>query len=152
MNDAQQVRVDDQVFQVVVPEIDGRDSSSPWLSVNVDGRAVRLRASVREAHISADLGARSLALDLQALRSRSMGGGDGTRDKMRAPMMGLIIAVHVKEGDMVQAGQRLATMESMKMEMTISAPVTGRVSWVGCADKDKVERHQELFRIEAVQD
>ena len=152
MNDAQQVRVDDQMFQVVVPEIDGRDSSSPWLSVNVDGRAVRLRASVREAHISADLGARSLALDLQALRSRSMGGGDGTRDKMRAPMMGLIIAVHVKEGDMVQAGQRLATMESMKMEMTISAPVTGRVSWVGCADKDKVERHQELFRIEAVQD
>lgn len=152
MNDAQQVRVDDQVFQVVVPEIDGRDSSSPWLSVNVDGRAVRLRASVREAHISADLGARSLALDLQALRSRSMGGGDGTRDKMRAPMMGLIIAVHVKEGDMVQAGQRLATMESMKMEMTISAPVTGRVSWVGCADKDKVERHQDLFRIEAVQD
>jgi 3-methylcrotonyl-CoA carboxylase alpha subunit len=152
MNDAQQVRVDDQVFQVVVPEIDGRDSSSPWLSVNVDGRAVRLRASVSEAHISADLGARSLALDLQALRSRSMGGGDGTRDKMRAPMMGLIIAVHVKEGDMVQAGQRLATMESMKMEMTISAPVTGRVSWVGCADKDKVERHQDLFRIEAVQD
>lgn len=152
MNDAQQVRVDDQMFQVVVPEIDGRDSSSPWLSVNVDGRAVRLRASVSEAHISADLGARSLALDLQALRSRSMGGGDGTRDKMRAPMMGLIIAVHVKEGDMVQAGQRLATMESMKMEMTISAPVTGRVSWVGCADKDKVERHQELFRIEAVQD
>lgn len=152
MNDAQQVRVDDQMFQVVVPEIDGRDSSSPWLSVNVDGRAVRLRASVREAHISADLGARSLALDLQALRSRSMGGGDGTRDKMRAPMMGLIIAVHVKEGDMVQAGQRLATMESMKMEMTISAPVTGRVSWVGCADKDKVERHQDLFRIEAVQD
>lgn len=152
MNDALQVRVDDQMFQVVVPEIDGRDSSSPWLSVNVDGRAVRLRASVREAHISADLGARSLALDLQALRSRSMGGGDGTRDKMRAPMMGLIIAVHVKEGDMVQAGQRLATMESMKMEMTISAPVTGRVSWVGCADKDKVERHQDLFRIEAVQD
>ena len=55
----------------------------------------------------------------------------------------------VQAGQAVQAGDRLGTLESMKMEMAITAPEAGRVAWVGCTAQGKVERHQELFRIEA---
>jgi biotin carboxyl carrier protein len=63
--------------------------------------------------------------------------------------MGVVIVVDVAVGQAVQAGDRLGTMESMKMEMAITAPAAGRVAWIGCAPQGKVERHQELFRIEA---
>jgi biotin carboxyl carrier protein len=39
-------------------------------------------------------------------------------------------------------------MQSMKMEMAITAPAAGRVGWIGCAPQGKVERHQELFCIQ----
>ena len=64
-------------------------------------------------------------------------------------MMGLVVTVSVQAGQQVGAGERLATLESMKMEMAITAPVAGTVRWVGVAAQDKVERHQDLFQIEA---
>jgi biotin carboxyl carrier protein len=62
-------------------------------------------------------------------------------------MMGLLIAVHVEPGQQVAAGDRLATLESMKMEMPIAAAVDGVIDWIGCSAGGKVERNQELFRI-----
>jgi 3-methylcrotonyl-CoA carboxylase alpha subunit len=62
--------------------------------------------------------------------------------------MGLVVGVNVAGGQAVVAGQRLATIESMKMEMAITAPAAGTVAWVGCAAQARVERHQELFRID----
>jgi biotin carboxyl carrier protein len=49
----------------------------------------------------------------------------------------------------VEAGERLATLESMKMEMSITTAVAGTVKWVGCTEQGKVERNQELFLVEA---
>ncbi|MNL61645.1 Biotin/lipoyl attachment protein [compost metagenome] len=62
-------------------------------------------------------------------------------------MMGLMVAIHVEVGQRVAAGDRLATLESMKMEMPVVAAVDGVVSWTGCSVGGKVERNQELFRI-----
>ncbi len=52
------------------------------------------------------------------------GGGAGA---LTAPMPGTIIAVHVREGDRVEAGQRLMVLEAMKMEHAITAPYGGTV-------------------------
>ena len=68
---------------------------------------------------------------------------------VRAPMMGILTGVEARQGEPVAAGDRLATLESMKMEMAITAPVAGVLAWVGCEAGAKVERHQDLFRIEA---
>jgi biotin carboxyl carrier protein len=47
-----------------------------------------------------------------------------------APMPGLIVRVHVAEGDEVQAGQPVAVMEAMKMENELRATAAGTVQKV----------------------
>jgi pyruvate carboxylase len=44
-----------------------------------------------------------------------------------ATMPGMVVNVAVKEGDTVQKGQKLLTLEAMKMETTINSEVEGRV-------------------------
>ncbi|MBN1960593.1 MAG: ATP-grasp domain-containing protein [Deltaproteobacteria bacterium] len=46
---------------------------------------------------------------------------------VRAPAPGLVLAMHVAEGDHVDAGARLLSLEAMKMEMPLTASVSGRV-------------------------
>jgi propionyl-CoA carboxylase alpha chain len=46
------------------------------------------------------------------------------------PMPGLLVSLHVKEGDAVQAGQPLATVEAMKMENILRAEKSGTVAKV----------------------
>jgi biotin carboxyl carrier protein len=52
----------------------------------------------------------------------------GTSDgRVQAPMPGGIIALHVKEGDHVAAGQPVVVLESMKMHNEIASPIDGVV-------------------------
>ena len=45
--------------------------------------------------------------------------------KARADVQGVVVAVQVQLGDAVQAGQVLALLESMKMEVPVLAPAAG---------------------------
>lgn len=140
-----QVRVEDTSF-----DIDAQDALSPsWQCVTVDGCALRLRADTRELHARVAFTDADLALDVRPMHGANGGRAGAQHGVVRAPMMGVVIVVDVEAGQSVQAGDRLGTMESMKMEMAITAPAGGRVAWVGCTPQGKVERHQELFRIEA---
>jgi len=47
--------------------------------------------------------------------------------QVSAPMPGKILSVAVEAGDQVQAKATLCTLEAMKMEMSIAAPVAGTV-------------------------
>lgn len=49
------------------------------------------------------------------------GEGTAAQDTVRASMPGVVVAVHVKVGDAVQAGDKLLTLESMKLQMTVVA-------------------------------
>ena len=51
--------------------------------------------------------------------------GDGS---ILAPMPGRVIAVEVRAGDAVVKGQKLLTLEAMKMEHSLTAPFDGTVS------------------------
>ena len=44
------------------------------------------------------------------------------------PMPGLLVALHVAEGDAVQPGQPLATVEAMKMENILRAEKAGTIA------------------------
>jgi biotin carboxyl carrier protein len=61
------------------------------------------------------------------------------RHELRAPMPGLLRAVHVKEGDIVERDAPLVTLEAMKMENELRAPARGRVTKVAARVGDKVE-------------
>jgi len=54
------------------------------------------------------------------------------------PMPGLLTALHVKEGDKVEAGQPLAVVEAMKMENILRAEKAGIVAKVDAAPGDSL--------------
>ncbi|MGV3569948.1 MAG: biotin carboxylase N-terminal domain-containing protein [Ramlibacter sp.] len=137
--------VDGQAFEVDAPDA----PSSQWQRIAVDGTARRVRAHCTASQVCALLGDGELTLDLRPLHDAVAGAAGAAKGTVRAPMMGVMIAIDAAEGQQVDAGQRLGTMESMKMEMAITAPAAGRITWVGCEVRGKVERHQELFRIAA---
>jgi len=64
-----------------------------------------------------------------------------------APMPGTIVALKVAVGDRVVVGQPLLIMEGMKMELTLAAPVAGRVERVLCSEGDSVEADAVLVDI-----
>jgi biotin carboxyl carrier protein len=83
---------------------------------------------------------RATVVDERALRaSRGAAGTRTGRVELRAPMPGLLKAVHVKEGDQVVADAPLATLEAMKMENELLAPSAGRIAKVGASAGTKVE-------------
>lgn len=79
-------------------------------------------------------------VDERALRA---GGATGRlsrgRTELRAPMPGLLKALHVKEGDLVEADAPVATLEAMKMENELRAPGAGRVARIATSAGTKVE-------------
>jgi 3-methylcrotonyl-CoA carboxylase alpha subunit len=64
-----------------------------------------------------------------------------------APMMGKVVAVKAGPGVAVAAGQTVIVLESMKMELHVSAPIDGTVATIRCAVGDMVERHQPLAEV-----
>ena len=65
-----------------------------------------------------------------------------------APMPGRITAVHVRRGERVIAGQRLITLEAMKMEHVISTPSDGIIKEVCYAVGDQVAEGTTLVEFD----
>ncbi len=59
-------------------------------------------------------------------------------DHVAAPFAG-VVTVSVSDGDAVEAGQTIATIEAMKMEAAITAPKAGTVSRVAVSATAQVE-------------
>ncbi|HRH89966.1 MAG TPA: acetyl-CoA carboxylase biotin carboxyl carrier protein subunit, partial [Rubrivivax sp.] len=79
-----------------------------------------------------------------------LGGALGEQDaggQLLAPMMGKVVAVKAAAGAAVAAGQTVIVLESMKMELHVSAPFDGSVASIRCAVGDMVERHQALAEV-----
>ena len=70
--------------------------------------------------------------------------GDG---RVMAPMHGRVTEIMVEAGDVVRKGQRLASLEAMKMEHEIDAPVAGTVDQVVCTLQAQVAIDDVLFEI-----
>jgi acetyl-CoA/propionyl-CoA carboxylase biotin carboxyl carrier protein len=82
--------------------------------VHADGAAHRLRAVSRR--------------DAAARRRAAAGRAPGAvQPDLVAPLPGSVVAVHVADGDIVEVGARLVTIEAMKMEHTVTAPHAGTV-------------------------
>ncbi|WP_040604412.1 acetyl/propionyl/methylcrotonyl-CoA carboxylase subunit alpha [Sagittula stellata] len=65
-----------------------------------------------------------------------------------APMPGRVVSVHVRVGQEVAAGDRLAVLEAMKMEHTLTASADGVVAEVLVAEGDQVEAGAALVVME----
>ena len=64
------------------------------------------------------------------------------------PMPGLLVALHVKEGDHVEAGQPLAVVEAMKMENILRAEKAATVKKVNAAAGDSLAVDAVILELE----
>ena len=121
-------RVDENAFAVVVGRVSNTwayafDGDTMWLSRAGSAWRVR-RASSEEA-------------------SEAQVHGD-----LRAPMPGQVLLVPGEVGQEVKAGDPVVVMESMKMELTITAPVDGVIKEISVGPGDKVALDQTLAHVE----
>jgi pyruvate carboxylase len=77
---------------------------------------------------------RSIASDIPAAEKADR----ANPDHVAAPFAG-VVTVGVSDGDQVEAGQTIATIEAMKMEAAITAPKAGKVSRVAVSATAQVE-------------
>ncbi|OWV75593.1 methylcrotonoyl-CoA carboxylase [Rhizobium sp. R339] len=74
----------------------------------------------------------------------SHGVGDGA---ILSPMPGLVISVDIAEGDPVAKGDRLLTVEAMKMEHTLRAPFDGIVGKLQVSPGARVSENQLVVTV-----
>jgi geranyl-CoA carboxylase alpha subunit len=85
-------------------------------------------------------------LTLAAPATVSSAGSDG---KVRATMNGRVVALLVKPGERVEAGQPVMTLEAMKMEHVHAAPIAGVISTIDVAEGEQVTTGKIVLEIEA---
>jgi 3-methylcrotonyl-CoA carboxylase alpha subunit len=71
--------------------------------------------------------------------------GDG---QIKAPMHGKVLALLVADGDLVEKGQRVAIVEAMKMEHSLTALRAGRVKDIAVAAGSQVAEGARLMNID----
>jgi acetyl-CoA/propionyl-CoA carboxylase biotin carboxyl carrier protein len=78
-------------------------------------------------------------------RERTAGGAHGAaRDALVTPMQGTVLAVNVKEGDEVRAGDVICVVEAMKMENEITSHRDGAVTELSIAPGQAVTAGQVI--------
>ncbi|MEM8749902.1 MAG: acetyl/propionyl/methylcrotonyl-CoA carboxylase subunit alpha [Pseudomonadota bacterium] len=71
-----------------------------------------------------------------------------TSKQLLCPMPGLIVSVNVKQGDVVQEGQALATVEAMKMENILRAEKKATVAKINAAAGDSLAVDEVIMEFE----
>lgn len=93
-------------------------------------------------------------VDLEVLSGFSRTAQPGLRPLANKPgdvvttMPGNIVAILVKQGDRVQAGDGLLVTEAMKMETEIKAPISGTVTLIHARKGERVNPNEVLMEIE----
>ncbi|HYE29457.1 MAG TPA: biotin/lipoyl-containing protein, partial [Allosphingosinicella sp.] len=75
-------------------------------------------------------------------------GGAASDGTLLSPMPGRVISVEVRQGDHVARGQKLLTLEAMKMEHSLFAPFEGLVAELGTVEGAQVSEGTLLVRVE----
>ncbi|MBV8687984.1 MAG: acetyl/propionyl/methylcrotonyl-CoA carboxylase subunit alpha [Alphaproteobacteria bacterium] len=75
-------------------------------------------------------------------------GGAAADGTLLSPMPGRVIAVEVRQGDKVAKGQKLVTLEAMKMEHSLAAPFDGIVAELAAEAGAQVQEGMLLVRVE----
>jgi biotin carboxyl carrier protein len=79
-----------------------------------------------------------------AIQGTARAGGEFN---LKAPMPGLVVSVQVSEGDVVEKGQILVILESMKMQNELRAPSAGKVGRLRIKAGESVEQKQTLLNL-----
>ena len=119
--------------RALAPGSDVAIDTEGWVWVHADGLTSRLQALDRREAMERRLEARDVT-------------SAAAHPELRAPMPGAVVAVHVADGARVQAGERIVTIEAMKMEHPVIAPHDG-IATITVGPGEQVRRDQVLARV-----
>lgn len=109
-----------------------------------DGTAVSFQARRIGQQVHIWIGGEFFVFSPVVSASRSRRGHQISTDEILCSVPGVVIAVHVSEGDAVSAGQDLLVIESMKTEQVVKSPRDGTVQRVPVQPGDRVDRGMRL--------
>jgi 3-methylcrotonyl-CoA carboxylase alpha subunit len=140
-----------------LPGLNGfRLNASPRFAVALDGQTVELADDEDIEAVSGFAEEERVVVfhEGQAfefgLSARGTGTSHGIHDgEIAAPMPGKITAIEVSNGEKVAKGQRLLTLEAMKMEHGLTAPFDGIVTELSALAGAQVSEGQILVKIDA---
>jgi 3-methylcrotonyl-CoA carboxylase alpha subunit len=75
--------------------------------------------------------------------------GASSSSELRADMPGTVVSIHVAAGVEVADGDRLITIESMKLQMILTAPRAARIRQIHVADNGSFDRGAVLISFDA---
>jgi biotin carboxyl carrier protein len=159
-----QVTIENHVYQVNISEdrstVDGEKVDARVVRLNRNGlhmmqhgkQALELFLSSLddETYQMVMTGGRRIVTRITShLRRHSKSVASECRDHiLTAPMHGLVVDVAVREGDTIDKGQTLVVLESMKMQMQLCSPGTGKVTKVTAQPGSQVEKGALLVQFE----
>jgi len=127
----------------------GRDGTFRTISLDSDEPVAAVSGFRDEERVVIFQEGQAYAFDLSC---RGIVGGHGAHDgEIEAPMPGKVTAVEVVQGEKVAKGQRLLTLEAMKMEHALTAPFDGVVAELNAKPGAQVGEGALLARVEASQ-
>jgi len=127
------------------------------VAVNVEGKLhlTELPADWRYADVVGEPVSGGVAINDDGLsflaslpRASASGSGMASDGAILAPMPGRVTAVEVAAGDTVTKGQRLVTLEAMKMEHGLTAPFDGIVTELNVTQGAQVSEGMLLVKVE----
>ena len=66
---------------------------------------------------------------------------------LKAPMPGMVVSIPVQEGQMIQKGEVLVVLESMKMQNELRSPRDGKVTRLRVKIGDRVELKETMLSV-----
>jgi 3-methylcrotonyl-CoA carboxylase alpha subunit len=119
-----------------------------WFNVDGEGRELPLGAGSDDPDTAVLYSESGQTWRVTPWRYDGSHGGADSSGAILAPMPGKVIAVDVAKGEVVTKGQKLLTLEAMKMEHTLVAPFDGVVAELNASPGAQVQVEALLARIE----
>jgi 3-methylcrotonyl-CoA carboxylase alpha subunit len=142
-----QVQVRSEAVYVDGTPIQVRKSAPGSFVGTLDGRTERLRAVAHGDTIYVQFRGRSIKVNRMDPTRASASGAAGGAGASHAPMPGVVVSVLVTVGQQVTNGDALLVIESMKLQMTISATLDGEVAELPLAVGQTFQRNDMLVRL-----
>ena len=124
------ITIDDKIYDVAVEE----RGESPTVAPKPAALPASSTGSVRIAPPAAS-------------QSSSTPVGGGGPNDVSSPLSGTVIEIHINEGQAVQQGDKLITLEAMKMNTAISASRSGNVQSIMAQVGSSVQEGQVLLTL-----
>jgi len=144
----------------LVLETDGRHIEADFerlpdgevYSLLIDGRSHVVRVATTDVGLEVELRGMVIPVEVKhplekMLQASGAARGASRGETVSAPMPGVVVAVRVKPGDVVHAGQAVVVVEAMKMQNELAVVHDGVVSAVLVAERAAVSAGQALVRL-----